>query len=166
MELNTWGSISSILGFVITIFGFGFTIYKVLKVKKAAESAEFAAKSMYDGIRQLDTLSDLSSVLETMTEIKRLQREKSWKVVQDRYSSARKKLILVKSTHPNLSDQHKRKLQSAIQYLSDLEATTEKGLANPEFLPEFLSLNTLISEQIDYLTEVIAELKKQMFDTN
>ncbi|NOX36077.1 MAG: hypothetical protein GXO78_00920 [Calditrichaeota bacterium] len=159
LSLNTIGNFASVIGAILTVLGFGFTLFKIKKVRNAAESARQAAIETCRSIRRFDASVELASVVETIDEIKRLQRENSWKVVPDRYSTARKKLIMIKLHHPDLSNQHKRIIQSVIQHLENMESDIEKGLAKEENLPSVANLNILLSEQRDKIWELATELR-------
>jgi len=163
---NNLGDVASVIGLFVTFIGFIITIIKVRKTQNAAESAERAAGQMHKSIRKLDALSEISSITEMLSEIKRLQREKSWKVALDRYGFVKKSLINIKSTYSDLSNDHKKKLQGAIQHLTNIEASIEIGLEYEDLLPAVPEINNLLAKQIDRLNEIITTMKNKVVITN
>lgn len=156
------GDISSIVGLFISVIGFAVTIWGVIKSKNAAESTKETAEKMQKDLRRLDTIVDISSVVGIMEEIKRHHRNNNWIILPDRYSSLRGKLVLIKSTHNDLTDKQKTFLQSAIQQSKLIEENVEKALSKNLEPQNFAKLNKLLSDEIDKLNEVMAEIKNQM----
>ncbi len=91
------GNIASILSLLIGVVGFTFTLRNVWKSMKAAEKAEKAVENVQKEIRKMDTISEFSAAIATMEEIKRHQRESTWNILPERYSSLRKTLNAIRS---------------------------------------------------------------------
>lgn len=119
------GNIASAVGVLIAIVGFGLTLRSVWKSKAAAMGAESAVKKIREDIRTIDTVSDLSSAISIMEEIKRLHREKAWPVLLDRYSSLKRLLIAIRGANPDFSDDFKTALQAAIQHINNIDKQVE-----------------------------------------
>jgi hypothetical protein len=82
--LTVWGFIVGVLGCIIGVLGFGYTIYQVRKVKAAAEAAEEAAKK---------TLAESKASYERfvgtyasrfLSELQRAANAKDWKLAETR----------------------------------------------------------------------------------
>ncbi|MEJ2415049.1 MAG: hypothetical protein P8Y22_07280, partial [Sulfurimonas sp.] len=71
IENNHLGDYSSIIGLLITLIGFTFTLYQLYKTKQASEVATEAVKAMRRDLNKVDVIANLSSVLTEMEEIKR-----------------------------------------------------------------------------------------------
>ncbi len=153
-DLSDWGAIASILALAIALIGFFITIRKVSRSEKAV-------KQVRDELRKIDTISDFSSAITTMVEIKRLHREKAWAILPDRYAELRESLISIKELNPTISDGKKKIIQSAIQNFRGLEEKIETCLyqkKDPEDVDKF---NHLISRHIDKLQRILIEFKNQ-----
>ncbi len=152
LQLTFWGNIASVFGLLITIGGFGITLYRIYKVHKIARQTR-------QEIRRADISVELELVSNLFNELRFLQRkkEKNWELIQDRYSAIRKKLIVIKERHPDLEDDDKQLLQSGIQHISNIEKVLEKGFENTKF-PSSSKLNESIIEISTRITELFAKL--------
>jgi len=153
--------LASILGVVLTLFGFGFTLYGLSKSKSAAERASAAAQETKKAILTTQTISNFASVVSVMEEVKRLHRAEAWEIVPDRYSYLRKTLLSIINTHDDLSDEHKRQLRSAVAQFRELEASVERYLSKRKTAPDSAKLNKIVTDQIDRLEEVLNMIKSK-----
>jgi hypothetical protein len=107
----------------------------------------------------MDTVEEFSSAITSMEEIKRHQRESSWHILPERYSSIRKTLNAIKAANPYLAESHKELIQRSVQQFQIMESQVEganmKGKA-PENPAEY---NAIISVLIDELYEALIEIK-------
>ena len=113
-------------------------------------------------IARTDALTDFTSAIAKLDEIKRLHRDKTWVVLPDRYSALKKSLILVRTADPGISDEQKSKLQSAVQHLSNFENQVEKALATNGDALDVPKMNRILSSQVEVLTQVFAEIRNEM----
>lgn len=158
---NHYGDLASVVAVAISIIGFFFTLLGVFKTKSAAERAETAASELRDSFKLFDAISECSSAISAMEEIKRLQRAAAWSSLTDRYSHVKRQLIAIKAAKPGLTDQQEIELQSAIQMLTDLETAFEKSIRAPETL-NVPKLNIMINSRVDALTEMLVQLKDRL----
>ena len=162
LEANSIGDYSSIIGLLITLIGFGFTITQLLKTKRASEAATSAVNAVRHDLKKIDTITDLSSVVAEMEEIKRLHRERNNELLPEKYAKLRKYLIAIKSSNPTLIEEDLIILQGAITQLSASEKTIDKALFTKEEKEINLNtprLNGLLSNHIDKLYEVLNRVK-------
>lgn len=154
---NRIGDLASIAGVLISVVGFVFTVYNVRRSRKAAELASEAAQSVKNSIQTFETVGDLSTVIGMLEEVKRSHRNNQWALLPDSYATLRKTLIKIRKSR-DLSDVHATVLQDAIANLSEMEKAVEKALPN---VPKdaHTRFNALLSENIDELAGVLAELK-------
>lgn len=158
---NGLGDLASIAGLLLAIVGFGFTLYGVKRSRSAAESASTAAKEAKDAILRTETISNFSSAVTVMEEVKRLHRAEAWEIMPDRYSFLRKSLISIMSTHDDLTDEHRTLIQSAVVQFRELESSVETYLANKKSSPNSAKLNKIVTAQIDKLDEVLNKIKSE-----
>lgn len=162
LETNRIGDISGVLGIVISVGGFGLTLWNVLRSKKAAESAEKAAQSTRDALAAFDTTVDFTSAIAILEEIKRAHREKNWIVLPDRYAAIRKLLITLRSSGAPLSEPSLLAIQGSLVNLKAIEDAVEKYLQNGATDKTKLNgakYNSVLSDDIDRLVEMLASLK-------
>jgi hypothetical protein len=88
--LSNWINLVTLLGFIATIVGFIVTIQTLFRTKKAALAAREAAEATKIQLSRVDTISEFSSAIALMDEIKRLHRARAWDLVPDRYSILRR----------------------------------------------------------------------------
>ena len=151
IEFNL-GILSSVIGLLFVIIGFFVTVINVLRSKKASEKAEEA----------FDTITEFSSAISAMDEIKRLHRQKAWDILPDRYSFLRKSLISIKTTNPNMLKEYQSALQTAITNFSSIEDQVEKANLQKKSPPDIAKLNKVVSKQIDKLHQILTEIKNQI----
>ena len=89
---------ASIVGLLVALVGFVITIIGVLGARRAAERAEWAARAARTRLLKLDAIGVISSVITTLEDVKRLHREGQWEVLPEKYGSARRSLIEVRSS--------------------------------------------------------------------
>src|SRR5712691_1013913 len=66
------GDAASIIGLLVALIGFSFTLFGVWRSKKAAEMAQEEVRSVKQAIARSSTIADFSAAVTTMNEIKRL----------------------------------------------------------------------------------------------
>ena len=156
------GNAASVIGLLISLVGFTGTIWVATRSKRAAEAAQAAALDARARIARTDALTEFATAITTLDEIKRLHREKALSMLPDRYSALKKSLILIRTADPGLSDEHKTKIQGAIQHLSNNERKIENALASDDGSASVPRLNQILSSQIEMLTEVFAEIRNEI----
>lgn len=154
---NHLGDFASILDVLVTIIGFIVTIINVIRSRRAAELAKDSVEYAISSIKKFETVVDISSVIGMLEEIKRSHRSNQWAILPDRYATLRKTLINIRESR-DLSDKHSTVIQGTIVNLTDMEKAVEKSL--PDVPPNMhIRFNALLSEHVDALAGVLAELK-------
>lgn len=157
-----WGDYASIVGLAVAVIGFGVTYVNVVRSRKAAEQAEAAVASLREKQQLMDVARDLSLALAIMDEVKRLNREKSWVILIDRYSVLKRTLILVKASDIKLTQHQRFQVQGTIQQVATIEDQIECVVDGKEEAPSVPQLNKVISRQMDSLIEIIAEIRNSL----
>jgi hypothetical protein len=148
---------SSVAGVVISLVGFGITVFGVFKSGKAATRAEAAANAARTEVHLHRMIADFSEAIGMLEEIKRLHRSGAWQILPDRYSALRKTLIVLRSSNQSLNDEQRAAVQNALVDVADIEARVEKTLENPLSLKP-AKFNQVISADIDRLLSVLTQL--------
>lgn len=159
--LAYWGNVSSIGGVLVSLIGFGLTIRNVLQSKKAAVEAKQAAENARSEIHRTDAIIVLAEAATAMEEIKRLQRQKAWAILPDRYSALRNALTAIRTSQTQLTEQQKSSLLGAIEQFRSIENRIDRSLVDDQINANMPALNKIVSQQIDKITEILTCLRMQ-----
>ena len=158
---NNYGDFASVLGLLIALVGFGITIYGVWTSRSASERASIAANEAKLAVMRTETISNFSSAVTVMEEVKRLHRAGAWAVVPDRYSFLRRSLISIVTNHDDLTETHKVLIQSAVAQFRELESSVETFLSGGKNVPNSAKLNKIVTAQMDKLDEILNTVKTE-----
>ena len=153
---------ASVAGLFVALAGFGFTIRSIIKTNKLAHEANETGKKVRKDMQRLDTMSQLSSAIYIMNEIKQLQRNDEWKLLLIRYSEIRKLLITIKRNSPDLTQENQSLMQNAVQEFKNIEKNVEKALNNETSPQKIYNINKKISEIIDELIEILENIRNKI----
>jgi hypothetical protein len=107
------------------------------------------------------SIAELASALAILEEIKRLQRESAWRVIPDRYSTLRLKLIGIRASTSICDEEQSQVLQDAIEQLATLEQRIERALARNSMPPNPAKLNEIVSTILGRVHGVLTVLQQQ-----
>jgi hypothetical protein len=153
-----WGDIASVAGFLLSVVGFAITIFGVWRAKSAAEQAQQAAVAARESIAHYDAITDLSSVMALMEEIKRHQRQGAWQILPDKYAEVKRRLVAVRESHAQLSQAQRQTLREAITTFSESERLVERWMEERTIPPSPATLNHRVSRHIDDVHAVLLSL--------
>jgi len=157
-----WGDIASVAGFLLSVVGFTITIVGVWRASSAAEQARQAAVAARESLAHYDAIADLSSVMTSMEEIKRHQRQGAWLILPDRYAELRRRLVAVRESHAQLSEAQRQALREAIITFAGSERVVEQWLADGITPPSAAALNDRVSRHIDEVYTVLLSLQRSL----
>jgi hypothetical protein len=156
-----WGNIASVLGIALTIVGFAFSLVGIRRSKSAAERAAAAAGQARDAINFTNSIAELAGAQAILEEIKRLQRENAWRVIPDRYSTLRLKLIGIRGSGSAATEEQRQVLQGAIAQLAELEQKIERALARNTTPPNPAKFNEIVSTVLGQVHGVLTDLQQK-----
>lgn len=163
-----WGDVASVLGLLVSIFGFWFALVSLresreasLNAKDAANRAEEAARATRDSIFKSDIIANCSQAIGILDEIKILQRKGDWATLPDRYSTVRRILVTLKSVSGQLSISEVEIVQGALVQLIEIEKKIETSLTSGKKPLTHARLNEVVSSQIDKLHEILIAMKQK-----
>ena len=156
------GSIASVLALGLSVIGFSFTIWSVIRSKRAAEAAREASIAVRSSLARTDIVAECSTAIAILEEIKRLHRIPAWQPLPDRYSALKRSLILIRTANPKLSDDHQTKIQKAVSHLTALEDVIENVIAKGAEAPDVPRLNKIVSKQVEALAEILGDIRGQI----
>ncbi len=155
-----WGDLASVLGLGVSLVGFAVTIVVTWRSKRAAIQAKEAAEDVRGQIRSFDLVSELSQAIAVMDEIKRLHRSRSWGSVPDRCAVLKKLLIGIRSAPDRVTAEQKDILTASIQHFTTLEKKVDQAIERGQPISGIASMNLVVSNQIDTLTELLAIIRQ------
>jgi hypothetical protein len=159
-NLTQVGSVSSILGVIISLAGFGFTIYNVYRSRKAADQAKEAAQDARDNIKRYATVSDLSEAVRAMKEIKQLHRSKQWVLLPDRYDNLRELLISIKTNNSYLTSKQASSIQGMIAAIADIERRLDEARQKDMAPYEVPEVNHWLNKKSETLYQTLVMLTR------
>jgi hypothetical protein len=148
------------IGVFVSIVGFVFTIWNVMRSKSAAQQAADATARIRKDISRMDSVADCTQAIAAMNAIKRFHRNKAWEILPERYTELRKALISIKNNNPLISDEYKKKMQSAIQHTSSIEKKVEEALELNQAPPDAAKINFIMSKMVDNLQIILENIKQ------
>lgn len=155
------GSAASVAGVLLSVVGFAITIRNVYVSRQAAERAERASVATREALRFFDTLQELASAVAALEEVKRLQRERAWSALPERYSALRKSRITIRRGHPDLTEDQQTRVQRAITFLADMERRVERSLDDQKPIEKIAAFNEVASSHVIELHELLLEIRLQ-----
>ena len=153
---------ASVVGLFVALIGFIITIVNVHKSKSAVERTNEAVTKLREDSRRVSLASDCSMAISIMDQIKALHRQGEWRLLPDKYSALRKVLIAVKAFDSDLNDSHRSTVQGAILIFRGMERKIETVINDEGHKMDVVRVNTVISDQVDLLQELLIEIKDRI----
>jgi hypothetical protein len=157
---GNWGDIASVAGVLISIIGFGFTLFGLARSKSAAKQVESAVADVRQRFFLKSVAVDLDTLMSDIEEIKQLHRFGTWAAMPSRYFSIRKRLLLLKGNTPTLSKSQKASIQGCVEQFKEIAEIVEVALATKETPKDVAALNRIATEQSDKLTAVLVTVQQ------
>lgn len=146
--MNHW---VSIFGTALSLLGITIAIYQILKTRKAAEAALLAANMATDAIQLNVTLTDVSSCINEVEEIKVMIRSKRYEAALLRVTDLSGRLIQLKNMPMNRFVKHVPNSKEMLAQLSVLRDLLERKLQNEKLPINASKINKILSEISDGL---------------
>ncbi|MCQ1572747.1 hypothetical protein NFO65_18625 [Neorhizobium galegae] len=138
-------------GIILSLLGFGVSLWQLWKVKTAAESARDSAKLATEGVRKLDSVISFTSVIKSLDDIKNALHKQDYTELVKQFDSSRHSLIDARENHPGLSDNQRRSIQKALTFLKTLEVEVRTSdvesikLQHPKFMKTLLEISDSVT---------------------
>ncbi|EJN18240.1 hypothetical protein [Pseudomonas sp. GM80] len=161
LEQYRIGDYAGLIGLLISLIGFFFTIKTALNSKAASEQATAAVESMRDDMRRGETVADFATALAVMEEIKRMHRSDSLTFLPDRYANLKKFLVSIRTSNPLLTAEDQVGIQSAIAKFSSMETLIETSIRDSKPI-EHAKLNGQMSKHYDVIQTLLVRIKNEI----
>lgn len=123
LALHRIGDLASLLGILISVVGFGVTVWTAARAKRAAVQAAEAAERVAADLKRHDLVQDLTMVMATIDEIRRLNAIAGTQFIPDRIIQLRRVLVGIRSRSV-IDPADQKVLQGLVTLLNQME----KGL--------------------------------------
>lgn len=114
-------------GIALSLLGFGLSLWQILKVKNAAESARDSSQLARDGVRRLDSIIGFTSVARSIDEIKEACRKDDFERLPTLFDQARKSLITARENNIQLDDADNQNIQKSLVFFKTMELEVLKS---------------------------------------
>jgi hypothetical protein len=132
------------------------------QAKTAATAATEAVSHVRFRVEQTNTVSDLKSIINGLKELKNLQRSDIRSDLPNRYNDVRLMTLALDTATQVLTDEHRETLLSVTAQFSILEDQAERHIAGYLQRLNRAKMNKIVSEQMDKLTKILAEVESKI----
>ena len=123
--LSEIGSIASVVGVLVSLLGLGFALLQLRKLRGETRAAREASEETRRLLRRDLTGTDLTRLSERIQGLIELHRSGDRARALDRYPEIRGLFIDIQRQHPNLSEEHRRQIQSAVNIITNMQLEVE-----------------------------------------
>jgi hypothetical protein len=163
---DTYNSLVTAFGVLVTIAGFIWTLTQVYKAKSEATKAQTAISEIKDNLFRINAVAEFSEAISALQEVKRIQLQQSetwfstnWMLILERLTTVRRILVQVRASEGLLRPEQQTKVQETITQIITVSGWVEKSFTAKQIPKNMVTLNRIISEQVDSLGAILTELK-------
>ena len=149
--LSEIGSIASVVGVLVSLLGLGFALLQLRKLRGETRAAREASEETRRLLSRDLASTDLTRLNERIQGLIELHRSGDRRRALDRYPEIWDSLIRIRRRHPNLSEEHRRQIQNAVETITNMQRQSEEleGDALPkeiisDFNVELLKLQSML----------------------
>ena len=148
------GSLASIAGLLVALVGLGFALLQLSRLRGETRAARQAAEETRRLLRRDLAGTDLTRLSERIQGLMEMHRSGDRARALDRYPEIQRLLIEIRRQHPNLSAEHRDRLQNAVNRLRKMQSELEgqEGNITPAQMQRFNRALTRI--QLNLLVEL------------
>jgi hypothetical protein len=159
VKLSRAADVMGIIGLIFAVVGFWVGWLQLKKIRSAAEAAQAAAIQARSKVLLVDSIVELTHVIQQLGDIEAMHRAPDWRRMPERYRAVSLSLVGMKTGNQNLSADQREILTGALGQVSAIAQAVEAHLAAPGAEPNVAEMNVILSEQAKELTVVLTELK-------
>lgn len=151
--------ILTIIGLIISIGGFAFAIWLIIKTKKAALAAKEASVNAREVLQTNIMLVDISIYARIIDEVKSSLRNQRFESALIRVTDLISQLIQIRHMEHFSSKESPILFQEIVTQLSILRESLEQIINEPDFPMDIVSVNKILSGITDLLYDLIGKYK-------
>ena len=149
--LSEIGSIASVVGVLVSRLGLGFALLQLRKLRGETRAAREASEETRRLLSRDLVSTDLTRLNERIQGLIERHHSGDRRRALDRYPEIWDSLIRIRRRHPNLSEEHRRQIQNAVETITNMQRQSEEleGDALPkeiisDFNVELLKLQSML----------------------
>lgn len=161
LVLSELGSITSIVGLPLSLLALAIALHQLRQLRGEAQAARDAAEEARRLLRRDLTITDLARLRERIQGLMELHRNGDRMRALDRYPEIWDAFLQIRRLHPDISDEHRQRIQNAIEVITSMQRQVEElddGTIPPEIRSAFN--DALLELQSDLLPDLEDELEK------
>lgn len=156
--LDSAGSIASIAGALVSSIALAIAIYHIIKLRGEAHAARAAAEEAQRLIRRETTGTDLTRLSERIQSLIRLLRDGNRELALERFPDIRNLFIDIRRHHPNLTSDHRSRIQDTITSIMDMQNELDASSDGIQ-----IEVRTrFITDLTDFQTNLLVELEDRL----
>lgn len=161
-RIHAWADYASVSGVVISLIGFGGTIFGLLRTRAASKQVETAVSSLRETLSAKSAADELTRVIHDIEELRHLHRVAAWDILPPRYAYIRRSVLAIKQKYSAMTRNQKSALQIVAQQFSSIEEIVELSLSARQPPDDVPGLNRIVSEQGDKLSAILTTLRDKI----
>lgn len=123
--LGEAGSIASLAGLLVSLSGLGFALLQLSRLRGETRAAREASEETRRLLRRDSAGADLTRIGERIQGLIEIHRSGDRARALDRYPEIQRLFLDIQRRHPNLTGEHRRRIQSAIVQLWKMQGELE-----------------------------------------
>src|SRR6266568_1288427 len=162
LGIKTFPDFCGVAGLFVSVIGLIAVWKQAKQAKDAARAASDAARETRNDLNKFDAISTLSDIINTIEEVKTLQRDGVWDLTPTKYAHLKQSLITVRALAPGLSAQQKKDLLGTIQTCAGIEDEIETAIATetvPNDVPRF---NRVLGKHALDVQSIVLHIRNQI----
>jgi hypothetical protein len=158
---SNWGNVTSVIGVLISVVGFVYTVLLAREAVVASKAARKAADEAKKSVYNFDCIVQLTNAISLLEQIKESHRKSEWVQLPRLYSETRGSLVTLTGGVSRLDGVQKNVVASVLVHLNDIDEKIEafnrlQRAGEPAKSGGWLSL---LKAQSDKLTLLQADLR-------
>jgi hypothetical protein len=153
-----WSFWISVAGLIVSIAGFGFTIWQVIKSRKAAEEAKDIAREAINRIGSQLIFTHITATIRLIQDVRNFCRLKQWDRAIDRCEEVRIRLADFVDD-PKLQDREQREISIAIDDLTLIIQHIESIVRNKKPLELEMGMEIILHNMVVMLGKVNGRMR-------
>jgi hypothetical protein len=156
-----YGLILSFVGTLLTLFGLYATYRQARTARRSAEDAEAAVKDFRFRSDRYDSFRDLSQASYALEMTKRHLNNDAWRDASESYEDARRAIIRVRLSAPDLPDQSRKSLGQIASHMAAFCDAVDRAVADKGDYPDTFKVLATIRKNYETIAVIQRSLKEE-----
>src|SRR2546423_5239006 len=156
---SQYGNYASVAGLLVSVLGFGFTIWQVIKSRKAAEEAKVIARGAIARISADLFFTQVGTATRLIQELRNFSRLKQWHRVIDRCEDVRV-LLAEFMDNPRLLDEEQQEVSLLRDAIIVMVRHVENILRNAEASDLEANMAVALDKMVNTLSRISGRMKR------